>query len=273
MNAAKWDARIERACELAATYPFASEGLRFYERLTRFHKSAYSQIEDACGPVKRARQPAALRQEFDAFLLLPQFGPFLSVIAEIAPAPLARFASEFRTRKSSDWQQTLVRFWEDGSGAQTNSDSEPFEGMLSWLFLQPYAQYLADHTDSNPPIGTPSTCPLCGGKPAVGALRPEGDGAKRSLICALCGTEWDYRRIVCPACGEEEVNKLAIYTAKQFKHVRVEACDTCRGYLKTVDLTKDGHAVPVVDELATVPLDLWAAEHSYQKLRTNLLGL
>jgi FdhE protein len=145
--------------------------------------------------------------------------------------------------------------------------------MLSWLFLRPYAEYLADHTDSNPLIGTPSTCPVCGSKPQVGALRPEGDGAKRSLICGLCQAEWDYRRIVCPACGEEDVSKLAIYTAKEFNHVRVEACDGCRSYLKTVDLTKDGHAVPVVDELAAIPLDLWAAEHSYQKLRTNLLGL
>jgi FdhE protein len=271
MNAAEWDARIERARKLAASYPFASEGLHFYERLTRFHKSAYSQIEAACGKAKRARLPATLRQEFDASLLLPQFPTFLSVIAEIAPPPLARFASEFRTRSGTRWQQTLLRFWEDGSSTETNS--EPFEAMLSWLFLRPYAEYLADHTDSNVPIGTPPTCPVCGSKPVVGALRPEGDGAKRSLICALCGTEWDYRRIVCPACSEEDVTKLAIYTAKEFNHVRVEACDSCRSYLKTVDLTKDGHAVPVVDELETIPLDLWAAERGYQKLQTNLLGL
>lgn len=271
MNAAKWDARIERACKLAATYPFASEGLRFYERLTGFHKSAYSQIEAACGGAKRTRPPATLRREFDASLLLPQFPPFLSVIAEIAPAPLARFASEFRTRNGAHWQQALLRFWEDGSSAETNS--EPFEAMLSWLFLRPYAEYLADHTNLKPLVGAASTCPVCDSKPAVGALRPEGDGAKRLLICALCGTEWGYRRIVCPACGEEDVTKLAIYTAREFNHVRVEACDSCHSYLKTVDLTKDGHAVPVVDELAAIPLDLWAAEHNYRKLRTNLLGL
>src|SRR5205807_5328005 len=271
MNNAKWGVRIERARKLAVNYPFASEGLRFYERLTRFHKSAYSQIEAACGTAKRDRPPAMLRREFDTFLLLPQFAPFLSAITEIAPVPLARFASEFRTRSGSYWQQTLVRFWEDGSGGQMNS--EPFEAILSWLFLRPYTEYLADHTKSTAPKGTPSLCPLCGGKPQVGALRPEGDGATRSLICSLCATEWEYRRIVCPACGEEDVHKLAIYTAKEFNHVRVEACDSCRSYLKTVDLTKDGHAVPVVDELATIPLDLWAAEHSYQKLRTNVLGL
>jgi FdhE protein len=79
--------------------------------------------------------------------------------------------------------------------------------------------------------------------------------------------------MVCPACGEQIVEKLAVYTAEQFPHVRVEACDTCRYYVKTVDLTKNGHALPVVDELATIPLNLWAQEHAYVKLRSNLLGI
>jgi FdhE protein len=104
-------------------------------------------------------------------------------------------------------------------------------------------------------------------------LRPEGDGAKRFLICALCSTEWAFRRILCPACGEEAVEKLAVYTAAEFNHVRVEGCDTCQHYIKTVDLTKNGLAVPAVDELATIPLNLWAQEHGYVKLKTNLLGI
>jgi formate dehydrogenase maturation protein FdhE len=55
--------------------------------------------------------------------------------------------------------------------------------------------------------------------------------------------------------------------------VRVEACDTCHHYIKTIDLTKDGRAVPVVDELAAIPLSLWAAENGYRKVSTNFLGL
>ncbi len=164
-----------------------------------------------------------------------------------------------------------MRFWEADSGSPVNLD--PAEALLSWMFLQPYAEYLADHTEWTPPSGTPSVCPLCGGKPQVGALRPEGDGGKRSLICSLCATEWDYRRVVCPACGEEDDHKLAVYSAKEFSHVRVEACDACHSYIKTVDLTKDGHAVPVVDELATIPLNLWATEHGYLKLQNNFLGI
>jgi FdhE protein len=270
MNTGKWDARIERARKLASTYPFASEGLRFYERVARFQKSAYSQIEAACGASHSARPPGTLRQEFDAFLLLPQFAPFLALLADIAPPPLAQFARGLRMRSGSEWQEMLLRFWRDGSDA--SAETESFETLLSWLFLRPYAEYLADHADVKP-NGTPSTCPICGGKPQVGALRPEGDGAKRFLVCSLCAKEWDYRRMLCPACGEEDVSKLAIYSATEFHHMRVEACDACHHYLNTVDLTKDGYAVPVVDELAAIPLDLWAAEHGYSKLRSNLLGI
>jgi formate dehydrogenase maturation protein FdhE len=55
--------------------------------------------------------------------------------------------------------------------------------------------------------------------------------------------------------------------------VRVEACETCHSYIKTVDLTKNGHAVPAVDELAMIPLDLWATKHRYHKIHPNLLGI
>ena len=44
-------------------------------------------------------------------------------------------------------------------------------------------------------------------------------------------------------------------------------------YLKTVDLTRQGNAVPLVDEVAGAPLDLWAREHGYHKIELNLIGL
>jgi FdhE protein len=268
---AKWDRRIRRANELATTHPFAAEGLRFYERLARFQKSLYFEIEGACGRSKVPRTPGALRREFDSFLLLPRFAPFLSLVVQIAPPPLSHSARELVGQSGVHWEEILVSFWDASLGSPVNLD--PAAALLSWIFLQPYAEYLADHTEWTAPHGTPSVCPLCGGKPQVGALRPEGDGGKRSLICSLCGTEWPYRRIVCPACGEEDVHKLAVYSAKEFSHVRVEACDGCHIYIKTVDLTKDGHAVPVVDELATIPLNLWATEHGYMKLQNNFLGI
>ena len=272
MKSGKWDARIARAQELASSYPSASEGLHFYGHIAQFQKSLYGELESACGTEQVARLPGTFKQELDLFVLLPRFASFLAIIEKSAPAVLAQAAGAMRADGGSQWQEILTEYWQSDSDSQSG-DRSPAQALLSWAFLQPYAEYLADYTARPPLHATPSVCPLCSSKPLVGVLRVEGDGGKRSLICGLCATEWDYRRLVCPGCGEEDVHKLAVYSAKEITHVRVEACDTCHQYIKTIDLTKAGHAVPVVDELATIPLNLWAAEHGYAKIQTNLLGI
>jgi FdhE protein len=116
-------------------------------------------------------------------------------------------------------------------------------------------------------------CPTCGDKPVAAVLRPEGDGAKRFLLCSMCLNEWEFRRVLCPSCGEEDMEKLPVFGAQEYAHIRVEACDTCKVYIKAIDLTRDGNAVPEVDEIASVALDLWAVEKGYKKLQPNLFGI
>jgi formate dehydrogenase maturation protein FdhE len=282
---AKWDRRIRRATELTSTYPFAAEGLRFYARIATFQKTFYAEIQKALAESAKISAERPLQDELDLFLLLPHFSPFLSVIQQIAPAPLTQAAAALARKGPAGWQNAIENFWHDElelSGPV--DDAEQFqvgdlngpirsERLLAWVFLQPYAEYLADHREIQIADGTPLTCPLCGAKPIVGVLRREGDGAKKSLICMLCAHEWAFRRIYCPACGEEREPQMAFYSAPEIAHVRADVCDTCHTYLKCIDLTKTGLAIPVVDELATIPLDLWAREHGYAKLQINLLAI
>ncbi len=256
MIRSKWDQRIRRAETLGQEYPFAAQVLRFYGAVAGLQKELYTSMAIAGANLGSL----ALR-----------FPDFLSTIANVAPRPLALCAEDLRKRYGAELVAGLETFWSGAAQFQPQQGREA--DLLMCLFLQPYAEYAADHEGPPPARETFGTCPRCSARPAVGVLRPEGDGGKRSLICALCATEWNIGRIVCPACAEDNVEELAVYAAEQFPHVRVEACDTCRYYIKTIDLTKDGHAVPVVDELATIPLNLWAREHEYVKLRPNLLGL
>jgi FdhE protein len=264
MNLARWDQRTRRADELAAAHPFAADVLRFYHRVATFQKGLYWYLHESSAS--------------DLETLLPKFPEFLSEIEAGAPEPIARSAREWETSDADRSREMLALHWQSAS-----SGASP-EALLAWLFLQPYAEHLAvqnlaERTKAElskrgfAEKAASAVCPFCSRKPVVGVLRPEGDGAKRSLICSMCATEWSFGRILCPACGEESVEKLAIYTADQFGHVRVEACDTCGCYIKTVDLTKNGRAVPIVDELATIPLNLWAREHSYVKVQANILGI
>jgi hypothetical protein len=55
-------------------------------------------------------------------------------------------------------------------------------------------------------------------------------------------------------------------------HLRVEACATCSTYVIDVDKGPEPRAVPEVDELVALPLDLYAGEHGLSKITRNLMG-
>ena len=94
----EWDRRIRRANELTSSHPFVAEGLRFYSRVATFQKSLYAEIQKALGDSPKISSDRPLRDELDLFLLLPQFPGFLSLIEQIAPAPLAQAAADWRRK-------------------------------------------------------------------------------------------------------------------------------------------------------------------------------
>jgi formate dehydrogenase maturation protein FdhE len=58
----------------------------------------------------------------------------------------------------------------------------------------------------------------------------------------------------------------------EFPHIRVEVCEPCRIYWKAYDFALDPYTLPEVDDLASVPLDLWATAQGYSKPAPNLFG-
>jgi formate dehydrogenase accessory protein FdhE len=268
MSRDQWQRRIERAEELAGKYPFAGEILGFYLGIARFQKDLYNRLEDLTRKKNGAEAQADGPPELG--LLVARFRPFLSVVEKSAPAALAQVARQLDAGSNDSHTQLLNAFW-DGMGT-TDAPAGP-EQFFARAFLQPYAEFVRSRSDRCWDGYTLSLCPFCGRAPGVGVLRPLGDGGQRSLVCSFCQAEWEFRRIVCAGCGEEDHRKLPVYTAEEVAHVRVECCDTCKRYLKTVDMTKSGLAEPIVDEIAAVPLDLWAQERGYAKLQSNLVQL
>jgi len=266
----EYDARIRRAEKLIAEKSSGSELLSFYKRIASFQKTFLVQISDAALEPPAARQFGSVRDALDLTLLLPHFRNFLSLIEQHAPNALAAAAREIAALPSDSWIALLTAYWENGG--RFDQQIGAFARFFPRAFLEPYAAYVAGRTAVPPVLATPRVCPLCGGRPLFGVLRLEGDGGKRCMVCSFCGYEWEFRRILCPTCGEEDEKKLPVYVAEQFPHVRVEPCDTCKFFIRTIDLTKDGHAVPVVDDLAAIPLTLWAHELGYSRLEPNLLG-
>ena len=199
-----------------------------------------------------------------------------------AARPVARAALEFLARLTA-FQQSLA--------AQHRNADAAWPEYLKWLAANapaPVAQIatrlIAIPVD--PEVGSaeafiveallqvfpPNPCPHCTA-PVVSLLREAGHGARRSQFCGVCLTESPAPRLGCTSCGEQRVEALPVFRSEDTEPARIDACDTCRAYMKTIDLTRDGTACPIADDLATVSLDLWAREHGYHRVRPNLLRL
>jgi FdhE protein len=241
-----WDKRIRRAEQLADDYPASAEVLRFYAQVARFQQGVYERLK---------RQPAGAT---DPAVLEPDFPPLLRLIQRIGPAPLAGRARELE-RENRSFRELLAI-------------DAPELLFFVRVLLQPLMECAPGCSGSIAEDGA-ARCPACGEWPQTAVLRGEGDGGKRWLMCSLCSSEWEFRRILCPNCGEENHDRLPVFTSAAFEHVRIEACDRCHTYIKSIDLTKNGLAIPCVDDLASLPLDLWADQAGYAKLQRNILGL
>ncbi len=262
---------------MTAPHASAAPMLAFYAGLAEVQRT----LARAAGSSSR-ESADAFTETVDVQGAARQAKTLLAWLRASAAEPLARASVDAASLREVEWvdlmRQRLAQVGADGPlGFLVEALLQPFAEAAARRWIGRRIPLLAETADTARALpsgdGRLACCPVCGSAPVAAALREEGQGAKRTLICSLCFTEWDFLRVVCPACDEQRFESLPVYTAETIDHARIDACDTCRVYMKTVDLTKDGLAVPVVDDVATVPLDLWAREAGYQRLYPNLLRL
>jgi len=255
-----WEKRICRARELAAQYPAAAQVLGFYSGIAILQGRIF---EAAMAKHVHADSLRPLAEQLAPPAGLKHFLALVELVEKNGPSGLAQTARELREQGPDQWRALLDQ----------PPDSDERHRFFARACRQPVAEYLALDSKVQFAGYSGASCPVCGGKPQLSVLRPEGEGGKRSLVCSQCSTEWSSRRILCANCAEEDPARLPRFSAEEFPHVRVEACDTCKRYLKSIDLTINGLAVPLVDEIAAASLDLWATQQGYEKIELNLMGL
>jgi FdhE protein len=106
-------------------------------------------------------------------------------------------------------------------------------------------------------------CPICGSWPAIAEFR--GLEQMRFLRCGLCAMAWEFPRLKCPYCGNDDHRRLGyLHPEGEESKWRIATCDDCRGYLKsTAAMTPLAPARLLVLEVATLPLDLIAADRGF----------
>jgi FdhE protein len=136
------------------------------------------------------------------------------------------------------------------------------ENSLRPIF-EAYAQDLKEHVDQD--SWWKSYCPICGSKPVMAEL--VGQERKRFLICSCCGYEWRFKRIQCPFCENEERRQFKyFFTEEEDRACRVETCQKCKKYIKTVDTEElDEEFIPSVEDVGTLYLDVLAKKEGYER--------
>ncbi|HXG93056.1 MAG TPA: formate dehydrogenase accessory protein FdhE [Blastocatellia bacterium] len=258
-----WDKWIQRADKLSSAMPEARELLAFYSRLLGTQREIYDYLRSRKGWLPSGSLA------YDLTVVRAVWPKLLGSLQSNSPDALASEARALLEASDAEVAEMLIEYWRAPGDDQFFAKS----------FLQPYARWLADagiRPSGRNLEASENRCPFCQGKPQVAFLKIDEPGAEvgtRKLMCSLCLSPWTFRRVVCANCKEERATQLGYYQAEQIGHVRIEVCETCKHYIKAVDLTKLGFAVPMVEEVATAALDLWARERGYTKIEMNLVGL
>ncbi|WP_374711971.1 formate dehydrogenase accessory protein FdhE [Symbiobacterium terraclitae] len=140
---------------------------------------------------------------------------------------------------------------------------------LGGLVLQPFMASFARALRRVAPLHLwrRTRCPVCGAAPDL--CRIDSDNI-RHLHCPRCDTQWEHHRLTCAVCGTDDVKQVSILTLAGLEPWRVEVCDLCGGYIKTLDQRHGGHlAMPRVDlyleDARTLQLDLLAEQEGYRR--------
>jgi FdhE protein len=267
-----WAARRHRADELRAHYPFAAEVLTLYLALLPVQEDAWTAArESPPSPEELPRWTAA------------------RVLPAVAEATVAAGPALLRDAVPSRLAEGAAG--DALAGWLAGTDLEPVDRYLARASLGPVLEALGERAGAAVrPADGAALCPCCGGFPQLSCVAASGESlvtGPRSLLCARCGSSWSYTRSTCPACGEADEGRLVVYTERWhgpvsangngatpplFPHLRIAGCTTCHRYLIEVDMEQDARAVPEVDELAALPLDLYAADQGLTKVIPNLMG-
>ncbi len=257
-SAELWAERRRRAAELSEVYPHAGEMLTLYAALCEVQSAAHL----------NATRTAPGAAELAPFVVAEVLPGILAVALASGPSGLKE---QLLDRFHAADLENLVTQWLRGEALA------PAEAFLGRAATSPVLEALPALAAAT---GTPAAdgrhCPVCGAAPQLSYFAPSPEAlvtGPRYLLCSHCSSTWVHPRLCCAGCGCTDSGKLPIFSdPAHFAHLRIDACDECHHYLVNVDLPKDLSAVPVVDEIVALPLDLFARERGFTKITPNLMG-
>jgi FdhE protein len=149
--------------------------------------------------------------------------------------------------------------------AQNLKIEKQFLGLITYHSLRPsictVAVQLSAYLKKDEPWQK-GYCPICGSAPILSILEKEG---ARSLICSFCWHRWPTKRVYCPFCDNSNDKDLHYIYAEEEKDLRVDLCNKCKKYLKSVDARLAHRLIyPPLEQVSTLHLDIKAREEGFK---------
>ena len=249
--------RRKRAQDLAVRFDYVAEPLRLYAALLDTQERAHL----------RALDDRPKPEELAAYIVRSSL-PGVMDVTMTAGTETLREAVLLRFHEGD--LDGLVRAWLAG---ETLPETDAY---LARAAASPVIEAFPDAAPQRADADDDRRCPACRGVPQLAVFGESSEvlvTPQRRLVCSRCATAWAYPRMTCVSCRETEGSKMPIFADEtRLPHMRADACDTCHSYLITVDLRKEPGAVPLVDEIVALPLDLEAAARGYTKIARNVMG-
>jgi hypothetical protein len=165
----------------------------------------------------------------------------------------------------SAWYRARSEARRDGSTSSPARNEDSDGALLDQVFMlamRPFLTRCAEVLQPSSELSkwTHAHCPLCGGEPDFSVITP---AAERHLICGRCALRWKFASLTCPYCLNSDRTRITSFATPDGQY-RVYACDVCMRYLKAYDARRAPRPVmPVVDSIATLPLDAAAMQRGY----------
>lgn len=144
-------------------------------------------------------------------------------------------------------------------------DADALHAVISLLGV-PFVQACRRQWASSiSPGWTEGHCPVCASWPAFAEVR--GIDRQRYLRCGRCGAEWHGEVLRCSFCRNDDHEQMTSLVPDQ-QHARgvIDACRRCRSYVKAfTKLQGTPPAAVMLEDLASVDLDIAALEHGYAR--------
>lgn len=198
--------------------------------------------------------------EFDNRVMAEHMTRLIRLLHSAAPGNSGKYSDPDRLNPDFSFKAFLA-------GKQSAGDAPVSGNLTDFLIdemLHPILEFYAEKIRPQVDLShwDRGFCPVCGEFPVMAAL--SNDSGKRNLISLSCGTEWSFSRVKCPFCDNTDQDQLSYLYIENDSRYRIETCDRCGRYLKTVDLRQSSLPADFeLENIVTLHLDLIARENGY----------